>query len=483
MTRVAAARPQFCGPVYPISALIAGKSVSIGRPEMNPRLFAIAGPLEGAFFALPEQEVTVGSDPSNMLVIDEPSVSPRHCAIEGQGEEFRIRGLAGQDCVLVNGYPVEEARLMHGDEVRIGDCLFLFLVYESETPPALRFERELGRLERENLRAQAELSVEHNMVGSSSAMRAVYQFIAKVAPADSTVLVHGESGTGKELVARAIHRNSRRTGKPFLAINCAALTETLLESELFGHEKGAFTGAVAQKRGKLEAADGGTVFLDEIGELAPSLQAKLLRVLQEHEFERVGGTRPIRVEIRVIAATNKDLAEAVRNGAFRQDLYYRLNVVSLTMPPLRDRKEDIPMLATYFAAGYAKRNGRRVLGLSPEAQSLLINYDWPGNVRELENAIERAIVLGSCELILPEDLPDTVRGPGASPSQKTSYHEAVSAAKRQAVLKAVEQAGGNYTEAAKLLGIHPNNLHRLIRNLDLRNALRRIDSNRTTASG
>jgi Nif-specific regulatory protein len=333
--------------------------------------------------------------------------------------------------------------------------------------------RHVERLEDENQRLKAEINIEHNMVGESAPMRTVYRFVSRVASTDSTVLITGESGTGKELVARAIHRNSPRVQKPFVAINCAALTETLLESELFGHEKGAFTGALQQKKGKLEVADGGTVFLDEMGELAPALQAKLLRVLQEREFERVGGTRSVRIDVRVIAATNRDLTESVKTGAFRQDLYYRLNVVSIEMPPLRERRDDIPLLASYFAARAGERSKRHVLGVSPEARACLVNYEWPGNVRELENAIERAVVLGSSDFILPEDLPEavleTVQPAGVTIAQ---YHEAVSEAKRQVILRAVEQAGGNYTEAAKLLGVHPNYLHRLIRNMNLKSVLR-----------
>lgn len=442
---------------------------------MNPRLFAIAGPLEGAFFALPEEkEVSVGRDPSNMLAIDDPSVAPRHCLIRGRGEEFLLRHLGDGNRTFVNALPVEERLLRHGDEIRVGDCLFLFLLYETETPPGLRLEQELERLAEENRRLLAEINLEHNMVGESAAMRAVFQFISKVAPADSTVLITGESGTGKELVARAIHRNSPRAAGAFVAINCATLSETLLESELFGHEKGAFTGAIAQKRGKLEVADGGTVFLDEIAELAPGLQAKLLRVLEEHAFERVGGVRTLRVNLRVLAATNRDLAQAVRRGAFRQDLYYRLNVVSVTMPPLRERREDIPPLAKHFTAKYARRICRQVLGISRAAQQLLLHYLWPGNVRELANAIERAVVLGSSELILPEDLPEALlEAETAAGLPTTTYHEAVNQAKRQIVLRAVEQASGSHAEAARLLGLHPNNLHRLIRNLELREALRK----------
>jgi transcriptional regulator with GAF, ATPase, and Fis domain len=351
------------------------------------------------------------------------------------------------------------------------DLLQLVTAIGNIAAHALENARRLEFLENENRRLQAEIGIDHDMVGESPRMREVYQFIAKVAPTDSTVLIRGESGTGKELVARAIHRNSRRADKPFVAINCAAITETLLESELFGHEKGSFTGAVAQKKGKLEAAEGGVVFLDEIGELAPVLQAKLLRVLQEREFERVGGTRPIKLNVRLIAATNRNLQEMSKAGGFRQDLYYRLNVVSVRMPALRERREDIELLANYFARKYAEKMNRTVTGISAAARNCLINYDWPGNVRELENAIERAVVLGSTTEILPEDLPESVlERPAAVGLPVTRYHEGVQEAKKRIILSAVEQAGGQYTEAARLLGVHPNYLHRLMRNLNLKGA-------------
>jgi len=268
---------------------------------------------------------------------------------------------------------------------------------------AIENARHFEWLENENERLLADVNIEHNMVGDSSAMQRVYKFISKIAPTDATVLIGGESGTGKELAARAIHRNSKRTQKPFMAVNCAALSESLLESELFGHERGAFTGAIAQKKGRLEIADGGTVFLDEIGELTPPLQVKLLRVLQEREFERVGGTLTIKVDLRVIAATNKNLENAMAASEFRHDLYYRLNVVALDMPPLRERREDIMLLANYFVEKYGARCNRKLRGISPEARERLLAYDWPGNVRELENAIERAVVLGTTDLIRPED--------------------------------------------------------------------------------
>ena len=321
----------------------------------------------------------------------------------------------------------------------------------------------------ENRRLREEISVQHSMVGESPAVQQVYQFISRVARSDSSVLITGESGTGKELVARAIHENSNRSNQPFVAINCAALTETLLESEFFGHEKGAFTGAMLQKKGKLEMADGGTVFLDEIGEMAPTLQVKLLRVLQEHSFERVGGTRSIPTNLRVIAATNRNLQEAIKTGHFRLDLFYRLNVVSIQMPPLRDRKQDIPLLTQYFLSRICKNLKRPPMTVSPGAMAYLMQYDWPGNIRELENAIERAVVLGSSDAVLPEDLPTPileVEPPGGLAAGK--FQSAVQDTKKQSILNAIEQSNGNITAAARLLEVHPNYLHRLIRNMNLR---------------
>src|SRR5256714_9975550 len=356
------------------------------------------------------------------------------------------------------------------------DHLHLLTVISNIAAVALENAQHIERLAGENERLRADSGLEHDLVGASQRLRAVCQLIARVAPTDSTVLIRGESGTGKELAARALHGNSPRTGHAFVALNCAALTETLLESELFGHERGAFTGALKQKKGRLEVADGGTLFLDEVGELTPAFQAKLLRVLQEREFERVGGTRTIKVDVRLIAATNKDLEQAITDGSFRADLFYRLNVVAFEMPALRERREDIPVLAEHFAQKYAQKFNRKLKGISTAAVAALCAYDWPGNVRELENAIERAVVLGATDTLLPEDLPESVLE--AAPIEPTGtslpqYHEAIKQAKRQLILRAVEQSGGSYTEAARLLGVHPNYLHRLIRNLNLKPELKK----------
>ncbi|MBS1826923.1 MAG: sigma 54-interacting transcriptional regulator [Acidobacteria bacterium] len=615
---------------------------------MNCRLVSISGPRKGGEFELRADGSTAGRDPGNAIVLDHLSVSRRHCLIWRNGESWSIRDLDSRNGTIVNQVPVKERELRHGDEVVIGDCVFLFVsqtdarpemagvepqqtrtivraeesrylaagemrkelesssagrlteiarnlerllaasvslqaaqgvealtqgVLESAlelTPgsravmwwsdggwPEQRFhagrERGVGAveapapllrlleqlveeraamisetagariatapvlafgelrggvavecmaggaplqpehlqvlaalagvagplldhalqmewLEAENRRLQAASVCEHGMVGESAAMRALYEKIQRVAPADSTVLIRGESGVGKELVARAVHAGSPRAGKPFLAINCATLSETLLESELFGHEKGAFTGAIAQKKGKIEAAAGGSLFLDEVSEMAPVLQAKLLRVLQEREFERVGGTRPIRAEVRFLAASNRDLEDAVERGEFRRDLYYRLNVIPLVLPPLRERREDIPLLASFFLGRFAAKTGRKVRGISAAARTYLLHYDWPGNVRELENAMERAVVLGSGESVMAEDLPETILEAVAAPAElePARYHEALNRAKRELILTAIAECGGSHAGAAKLLGLHPNYLSRLIRNLRIK---------------
>ena len=623
-------------------------------------MVAISGPQRGSEFELWIEETFVGRDPSNTIQLEYPSVSRSHCAIRKRGGNWALTDLESRNGTYINGIPVTERVLQHGDEVQIGDCIFLFLaqtdgepvepdsplepdqnnvtrtivlrpedsryllsgglagelienaadrnaqmarelkallsisvsihalsgvkaiahrllefVHEatpagcgavwlpgsetgdspcsfgwergrgpreapaeilevittlsderdavvSEVPgasggtiatapilsygrlagvlaakssnpatpldeehlqmlsaigaiagPALEHAAQVELLENENRQLRDHSALEHGMIGESAAMHTVLRMIARVAPTDATVLIRGESGAGKELVARAIHANSPRVGKPFVAINCATLSETLLESELFGHEKGSFTGAIAQKKGKLEVAEGGSLFLDEVGEMAPALQARLLRVLQEREFERVGGTRPIRVNIRLIAATNRDIEEAIESGSFRRDLYYRLNVIPIMLPALRERREDIPLLANFFISRYAAKTGRKVKGISHAARAYLNNYDWPGNVRELENAMERAVVLGASETVIPEDLPETLlEGPPPPGVSATGYHVAMMQAKKQLILACLEKAGGSQLGAAKLLGLHPNYLSRLIRNLNMKEAVK-----------
>jgi len=641
-----------------------GRFVTKLAEHLNPRLVAINGSKKGTTFPLTADQITIGRESTSVVSLNHASVSRRHCVIEREGDNFKIRDLGSSNGTFVNGQPVNDKTLNHADQVRIGSIALLFLIEETDdttsdhlvrfddsqpinesakqlrpeallhqtevvvdlsqherltrdlgvlvkigtrisrlrrtqelvreildsifdvvpvdrgaillsqgekefslihgkhrreqatevrvsrtvvehvlregiailtndiatseslsaaeslvaaqisslicvplivfdktlgviyldtSDPIIRFDeahlqlvaaiagmaavsienaRQLEWLEGENSRLRSTIAIEHNMIGESVAMREVYNFIQRVAPARSAVLICGESGTGKELAANAIHNNSPRAAAPFVAINCAALTETLLESELFGHEKGAFTGAITRKEGKLEVANRGTVFLDEIGEMPLPMQSRLLRFLQDHKIEHVGGTRSIDLDVRVIAATNRDLDAAIKAGTFRQDLYHRLNVVKITMPSLHERREDIPLLASYFTEKYSNECKRPVNGITPEARAVLQNYDWPGNVRELENAIERAIVLGSSDMIGIDDLPRRVADSAENANAtEATYYEAIKDAKRQIVLSALEQSKGNYTEAAKALGIHPNNLHRIIRTLDIKAAL------------
>ncbi len=351
--------------------------------------------------------------------------------------------------------------------------LRLLTIISGMSAVAVQRVRHLEELEAETERLREDLNLQHNMVGESPLMRDLYDLISKVAATDSTVLITGESGTGKELAARALHKNSPRASFPFVAINCAAISETLLENELFGHEKGAFTGAIALKKGKLEIAHRGTLFLDEIGEMAAQLQSKLLRVLQEQEFERVGGTKPIAVDIRLIAATNQDLEKRLKDGSFREDLYYRLNVVKIETPPLREHPEDISLLVQFFITKLGAKCGRVVRGISKEALSILERYRWPGNVRELQNVIERAIVLGSGQLIQADDLPEELQRTEQSTILETSFHDALETKKKELILNAIVRSGGKMTEAARHLNLQPTYLHRLIRNLGLRQEIRK----------
>jgi transcriptional regulator with GAF, ATPase, and Fis domain len=422
-----------------------GGAVLLGRDPVELRAAAAAEHLEGIAERV-VKEGTVAETSSGRVAV------PLH-----------VRGaLAG---VIVTQFPPEETE-------RLAEHAETLATVATLANTALEMVREVESLHTEKIALLEKLGDGGaRIIGKSPAVAKLLTLVERVAQTDTSVLILGESGTGKELVATAIHRQSRRAERPFVAINCAAITETLLESELFGHEKGAFTGAVAQKRGKMEMAEGGTVFLDEIGELAGPLQAKLLRVLQQREFERVGGTKTVKLDVRLVAATNRDLAAEVRRGAFREDLYHRLNVVALHVPALRERAEDIAALANHFLERAGLRCGRGVRGISPEALGCLTEYSWPGNVRELENAIERAVVLGQTETLLPEDLPDEVLGTSPEP-EGSELRASVTGSKRRSILRAWEESGGDYKLAAARLNIHPNSLLRLVRLLGLRDVLK-----------
>ncbi|GFO60272.1 sigma-54-dependent Fis family transcriptional regulator [Geomonas silvestris] len=331
----------------------------------------------------------------------------------------------------------------------------------------------MTRLKEENASLRGMVLQSHEMIGSSAAMLRLKEQIEMVAPTNASVLITGENGTGKELVARSVHYHSQRRDKPFIEINCAAIPEELIESELFGHERGAFTGAVSQKKGKFDLADGGTLFLDEIGDMSLKTQAKVLRILQEKKFERVGGTRTLEVDVRVVAATNKHLEEEIRNGAFREDLYYRLNVVPFKVPALRERRDDIPLLAEYFLSAYCNREGRELKRIVPEAMETLKRYDWPGNVRELKNIVERLVIMTSGGTITVNHLPDYYRGEAAgreggagrldSVLELSSLREAREEFEKEFIIQKLEENDWNVSRTAEAIELERSNLHRKIK--------------------
>ena len=334
-----------------------------------------------------------------------------------------------------------------------------------EIKVVVRRALELRRLARENLQYRQELHARlgfESLVGQSPQMVEIYKLVARVAQLDTTVLIQGETGTGKELVARAIHRASARADRPFVVVDCAALPEALFESELYGHERGAFTGAFTARRGLLETSTGGTCFLDEIGELAPPLQAKLLRTLQDRVIRRVGGNDTIPVNVRIVAATNRELEKLTAEGAFREDLYYRLNVVTIAVPSLRERATDIPLLAQHFLEKFAHATGRPIRRLAPEALALLTAYHWPGNVRELEHVIERASALSASETLLPDDFPPHLRHEAERAPRLPAANMSLEDVKRWYVNKVLEEAGGNKVRAADMLGIDRRTLYRIL---------------------
>jgi two-component system response regulator PilR (NtrC family) len=356
------------------------------------------------------------------------------------------------------------------EALRLGAADYVHKSPNAASELRLRVGRELERkrLQQENVllkRALGKSSQFSNIIGTSSAMLAVFQLVETIAPTSSTVLITGESGTGKELVARAIHVNSPRKDRPFVALNCGALSETLLDSELFGHMRGAFTGADANKKGLIEVAEKGTIFLDEIGEMSPVVQVKLLRVLQERKFRRLGGTEEIDADIRILAATNRDLSKMVVDGTFREDLFYRINVIPLRLPPLRERQDDIPLLADHFVTRFAEQMGKPITGISKAAMARLREYSWPGNIRELENAIERAVALERTPTILPDSLPEQIRdlttgvaaattaAADAFPDAGFDLERHVQHIEREYIAEALRRAGGVKVKAAELLGM------------------------------
>jgi two-component system, NtrC family, response regulator AtoC len=347
---------------------------------------------------------------------------------------------------------------------------------EAEVAHIVRQAARVRRLEQENLALRSGLEAHRGfarLIGSAPTLERVLKQARAVADTSATVLISGENGTGKEVLARAIHEKSARAARPFVAVSCAALPETLIESELFGHEKGAFTNATQAKKGRFELADGGTLFLDEIGELTAAVQVKLLRVLQERAFERLGSTKTINVDIRLIAASNRDLERAVGEGGFRSDLFFRLNVVPLVLPPLRERRDDIPLLAAHFAAKAAEKHSRPQPELTAALHEALLEYDWPGNVRELENVIERLVVLTPGPRLDTEHLPEKMQlaapaDPNAVGANETTLEGAVTQLRRRLIQNALQQEGGNKAAAAKRLGISRSYLHRLISELEIK---------------
>ena len=399
------------------------------------------------------------------LLIEDVNKEPRWCREISESVGFDTHSIA---CVpmILNGKTIGVIEVIdrQDDNAFDSEDIRLLTVFADLSAHTISKAKKFEKVEKENRTLREELGHKYQIVGESPAIRSVISDAFKVANSNASTLINGESGTGKELLARLIHRGSPRKDNPLVVINCAALPESLLEDEFFGHEKGAFTGAIEKKIGKFELADGGTIFLDEIGEMMPNMQAKLLHVIQEGKFYRIGGLTPITVDVRVISATNKDVEKEVREGSFREDLYYRLNVVRIKMPALRDRMTDIPILARHFLNIFKQERGMPNLAISEPAMKYLIGYRWPGNVRELKNAIERAVVMGNGIQILPEDLPISNR-----PEKKietieaTTLEEAVHEFKKSFIQNTLISFAGNRTEAAKKLGIQRTYLSRLIK--------------------
>jgi Nif-specific regulatory protein len=455
-----------------------GCSIALVAPEEKELVFpSLGGGLDGVELRLPFGCGVIGwvAEHAEPAIVNDVTRDPRFFAGVDEKTGFGTRSILCAPLRLRSSIlgAIEVLNTAHEDGFTSED-LALLEALAGVAAAAIERARAVLRISNANqaLRSDAESRYDF-VVGESPAMRAVLETIHAAAPTRSTVLLLGESGVGKEVLARAVHRQSDRADGPFVAVSCVALTPELLESELFGHERGAFTGAVAQKRGRFELAQGGTLFLDEIGELAPSLQAKLLRALQEREFQRVGGTRDIRVDVRVLAATNRDLQRAMLENAFREDLYYRLAVVSVRLPPLRERRADIPLLAEHFLSRFRRELGKPELSFGEGAVERLVAHDWPGNVRELSNTVERAAVLARGSTIRPADLvvdaaravPPLAAAP--DPLDALPLSGAVDGYKARRIRRALQSTGGNQTRAAELLGLRQSNLSRLMKSLGI----------------
>jgi transcriptional regulator with GAF, ATPase, and Fis domain len=441
---------------------------NVARVGMGSSSEAMRGRLEGFLLDLisAERAQVISSDAENEIVRD---VYRRRVATITRDPANSDRMVLAAPIIARNDVPAVIYLEGRSGERRFDEGHLQFVTAVAEIAAVAWENAELlSWLEEENQRLRQAPGSDFGMIGDSARLSELRRQIARVAPSPASVLITGETGTGKELVAHALHANSSRAHAPFVAINCAAFPVALMESELFGYERGAFTGAVARKRGRLELANGGTVFFDEVGELALNLQAKLLRVLDQRRLERLGGVDTIQLDIRVVAATNTNLEEAVRKGNFREDLYFRLKVVTLKTPALRERPSDIHPLAEHFARMLALESRRKLIGIAPEARACLEAYSWPGNVRELRHAIESAIVLGADEYLLAEDLPEQIQAARPAAAGDGSYAEALDRAKRETILRAFEQAGNDHDAAARLLGLHPNYLRKLLRTLNIK---------------
>jgi transcriptional regulator with GAF, ATPase, and Fis domain len=430
------------------------------------KLNVISGENAGKEYVLSQPVIRVGTKSDNEIVIKDETMSRTHFEITQAKDGWLIRDQESSNGVFVNGVRVKEAFLTQGAVIRAGRTEVKFLSQDETFEITPHKKDRFGAL-----------------IGSSTAMRKIYTIIEKVATADVTVIIEGESGTGKELVASAIHEKSKRSKKPFVVFDCSAVAENLIESELFGHEKGSFTGATGLRHGAFELADSGTVFLDEIGELQIDLQPKLLRVLESRTIRRVGGDRPIPIDVRVVAATNRNLEQEVKKGNFREDLFYRLNVVPIFLPPLRKRKEDIPLLVEAFIESHNEENkDKRVDGVTASAMELLLSYDWPGNVRELRNTINRALSFMEGTQIRPEDIPERVRIPVAKAELeirddlgfKDAKEQWVASFEKQYLQDLLKRNNFNISAAAKEAGIDRKSVQRLVKKYQINTGNRRF---------